>query len=484
MTSAAEVFIGLDLGTSALKGVAMSRDGTLVATATAGYGTARPLPGRAEQDPHDWLVALAEVVAGLTETVPAARWAGIGLSAMLPTLVLADRDGASLGPAITWEDDRADLDGDRYRVEAGGEALYRETGQWIDGRYLLPMVRWLAREDQALVERADRIMGAKDHLFSRLTGGVATDPSTAAGFGCYSLATGTWNEDLAGASAAKLPPVQRSSFSQGLDTDVANALALRPGTPVYLGAADSVSGALGAGAVGVDDRASLWGTSTVIMGLSGDPLLDADHRYLVTPLALGDGWGLEMDLLSTGSAITWLAALLGVSKTEFFELAATSRPGSNGASFLPYLGFGEQGALWDPTLRGSIGHLTLANDRADVARALLEGIALEVRRCMRVLDEVGFPPGPVVVAGGAAGSKMFASMLADAIGSTVSKIGHGRWISARGAAIVAAVAAGSVELDAMRPPSGPTFEPRPEDSATWDELAERHDYLLRRSRSS
>ena len=491
MSSAApesgDVFIGLDLGTSGLKGVAMSGDGTLVATASADYPTLRALPGRAEQDPADWFSAVADAVAQLAGRVPADRWAGIGLSAMIPTLVLADRDGASiglLGTAITWEDDRADPDGERFRADAGEDDLYRETGQWVDGRYLIPMYRWIAREEPERAERAAWVLGAKDHLFHRLTGEVATDPSTAAGFGCYSLASGAWNNELAGAPAAKLPPVESSSFARGMSASAAAALGLPPGIPVYLGAADSVCGALGAGAVGPGDRVSLWGTSTVIMGVSAALTFDVAHRHLVTPLALGDRWGLEMDLVSTGSAIAWLAGMLGVGEAELFELAAMSPPGANGTSFLPYLGFGEQGALWDPTLRGAIGQLTLAHTRADVARALLEGIALEVRRCVRVLDESGVPPGPLVVAGGAAGSEMFAAMLAGATGSNVTRIEHGRWISARGAAIVAAASAGAIDAEqGVAPPSGSTFVSRPEDAGTWDELADRHDDLLRRTRS-
>ncbi len=481
-TRSGEVFIGLDLGTSGLKGVAMSNDGTLVATASAGYETSRALPGRAEQDPAGWFSAVAEVVASLAGTVPADRWAGIGLSAMLPTLVLANSDGVLVGPAITWEDDRADPDGERFRADAGEDDLYRETGQWVDGRYLLPMFRWIERQEPARAERATWILGAKDHLFSRLTGEVATDPSTAAGFGCYSLATGRWNSELAGAAATKLPPVESSSFTRGLWADAAAALGLPPGIPVYLGAADSVCGALGAGAAESGDRVSLWGTSTVIMGVNADLALDAGHRFLTTPLAMGDMWGLEMDLVSTGSAIMWLAGMLGVGEVELFELASSSPPGANGMSFLPYLGFGEQGALWDPTLHGTIGQLTLAHTRADVARALLEGIALEVRRCVRVLDEAGVAPGPLVVAGGAAGSEMFAGMLAGAIGSTISRIEHGRWMSARGAAIVAAASAGSVQVDGMTPPAGSTIEPRPGDASTWDELAGRHEDQLRRMR--
>ena len=460
-----------------MKGVAMSNDGTLVATASATYETARPLPGRAEQDPSDWFSAVTDVVASLSGTVPAERWAGIGLSAMLPTLVLADGVGASLGPAITWEDDRADPDGERFRAEAGEDDVYRETGQWVDGRYLIPMLRWIAREEPDRSERAVWVLGAKDHLFFRLTGEVATDPSTAAGFGCYSLASGRWNDELAGEAATKLPPVEPSSSKRGLHADAATALGLRAGMPVVVGAADSVCGALGAGATG---RVSLWGTSTVIIGMSEALAPDAAHRYLVTPLALGDRWGLEMDLVSTGSAIAWLAGMLSVTEGELFELAASSPPGANGTSFLPYLGFGEQGALWDPTLRGEIGHLTLAHTRADVARAMLEGIALEVRRCVRVLDEAGVPPGPLVVAGGAAGSEMFAGMLAGATGATVTRIENGKWVSARGAAIVAAASVGSVGIEGMTSPAGSTFEPPSDAAATWAELAERHEDQLRR----
>lgn len=478
-----EVFIGLDLGTSGMKGVAMSADGTLVATASSGYATARPLPGRAEQDPADWWTAVVEVVESLLHEAPAARWAGIGLSAMLPTLVLADADGRPVGPAITWEDDRADPDGERFRAGAGEDAVYRDTGQWVDGRYLLPMFRWIEREEPARGERAVGLLGAKDHLFFRLTGELATDPSTATGFGCYSLAEGRWNEGLAGRAGAKLPAVEPTSYTRALSRDAADALGLASGIPVCLGAADSVCGALGAGVSSPGDRVSLWGTSTAIIGVSADLVLDPRHRYLVTPLAAGDAWGLEMDLVSTGSAIAWLAGVLGVSGREIFELAASSPPGANGASFLPYLGFGEQGALWDPTLRGTIGRLTFAHDRADLARSLLEGMALEVRRCVGVLDRAGLAPGPMVVAGGAAGSELFAELLAGATGSNIVRVEQGRWISARGAAIVAAISAGAIEDGSDVPaPTGAAIEPL-QDADTWDELAARHDELLRRMRS-
>jgi sugar (pentulose or hexulose) kinase len=471
-------FVGLDLGTSGLKGVVMSAEGAMLATATAGYPTYRPRPGRAEQDPDDWWEAVGAVVAALTSSVAADRWSALGLSAMIPTLVLADRAGKPIGNAVTWEDDRADPEGERFREAAGADALYTATGQWVDGRYLLPMVRRIRRQEPDRAAELAWIQGAKDHLFRRLTGVDATDPSTATGVGCYSVARGAWDPELAADDVGRLPPVRPATDMEPLRAEVAAALGLPGGLPVALGAADSVCGALGIGATAAGARASLWGTSTVILGVSDEPVRDPAHRYLVTPLALGSRWGLEMDLLSTGSAVAWLAQLGGVTEDEVFDLAAASRAGANGVSFLPYLGFGEQGALWDASLRGTVHGLTLATGRGDLARALLEGVALEVRRCLEVLDEAGLPRGPMSIAGGAASSPAFAGMLAGATGRSVTAHDEGRWASARGAAIVAAASTDAIDTDALAPFAGRTTDPSPGDARTWDDLARRHERLL------
>jgi xylulokinase len=471
------VFVGLDLGTSGLKAVVMAPDGTLLATAAAGYPTHRPAPGRAEQDPADWWTALGSAVRSVAAEVPADRWAALGLSAMLPTLVTAEADGTPVGPAITWEDDRAGRDGERLRAAAGADDLYAATGQWVDGRYLLPMFRWLEREQPARTEAAARILGAKDHLFDRLTGEVATDPSTAAGSGCYALGPGSWDAAIAGAEVVpRLPAVRASTFEAPLRAEAASFLGVPAGIPVALGAADSVCGVLGTGATSVGARVSLWGTSTAILGVSERFVLDPHHRFLVTPLAIGESWGLEMDLVSTGSALAWLGELCGVPQEEVIDLAASSPPGANGVTMLPYLGFGEQGALWDPSLRGAMDGLTIAHGRSDLARALLEGIALEARRCLRVLDEAGVAPGPMLVAGGAVRSPTFAAMLAGATGAPVHVLGDERWISARGAAVVAAAAVAVTDVPAPRVAS--IFQPVAGEAATWEDLESRAARLL------
>jgi len=133
------VYIGLDLGTSGLKGVALDASGAVVARGAAAYPTSRPAAGACEQDTGDWLTAVDRVAAQLAATIPADQWRGIGLSGMIPTLVTLDAAGRPTGPAITWQDSRADALGDALRERCGPQPLYELTGQWVDGRYLLPM---------------------------------------------------------------------------------------------------------------------------------------------------------------------------------------------------------------------------------------------------------------------------------------------------------------------------------------------------------
>ena len=524
------LFIGLDLGTSSLKAVAVGAGGEIVARAHAGYPTARPESGAAEQSPADWWEAVEAAVAQLHDGgAPTRRWAAIGLSAMIPTLVAADDDGEPVAPAITWEDGRAEPEGDALRARLDGERLYGLTGQWVDGRYLLPMYLRLARVAPQVAGRARRLLAAKDWLFWRLTGEPATDPSTASGFGCYELEAGTWLEpavaaaadllvslnnwprsgpivqrdgDPTGASgqtpgqasgaAARmtadhpglptLPPVLPSTTVRRLEADVATRLGLPVGLPVCLGAADSVLGCLGLGVERPGDVACVAGTSTVLLGVADRLLADPAHRYLITPLAGINGWGFEMDLLTTGSAFRWLGGLLreaGGDEASLMSLAASVEPGAGGLSFLPYLAPGEQGALWDPTVPGALFGLSLGHGAADVARALVDGVVLESRRCLAVLEEAGLTRGEIRMAGGSGADPVFRQQLADASQRRVVYAADGETAhSAIGAALLAAMATGHGPLTAASPAALETIAPREAESLRWHRLWERHESAL------
>jgi len=481
------VYIGLDLGTSGLKGVALTPEGTVIARGSAAYPTRRPVAGACEQAPQTWIAAVESVAAQLRSAAAPRRWRGIGLSAMIPTLVTAQPGGEPSGPAVTWQDSRADARGEQLRERCGGERLYRITGQWVDGRYLLPMFLRVADDEPARAAAVAWLLAAKDYLFGWLTGEIATDPSTASGFGCYPLEAGAWDGEVIAAAAAlagpavsalpSLPPVLPSTTCRPLRAETAQRLGCEQ-IPVCLGAADSVLGAFG---LGVRDRgqvAYIAGTSTVIMGVADRPLLDPGHRFLVTPLAEPGGWGLEMDLLATGGAISWLAGLLGAGTDEAALLALAAGVDPRDAPLvLPYLSPGEQGALWDPLLRGAFVGLELRHERRHLARGLVNGIVLESRRCLTTLDETRQFGRELHVAGGSAANPAFRADLADATRRRVGMTGGHGAASARGAALLAALAIdGVLPASAIVPtgtgkePAPPVAEPDPGRAAMWDEL--------------
>ena len=487
-----QVWVGLDLGTSGLKAVALGPRGDVVASARTDYSTARPEVGASEQSTDDWWAAVSTAVSALAAAVDPSHWAAIGLSAMIPTLVLADDGGSAYGPAITWEDARSEDEGDALREAYGPEALARLTGQWVDGRYLLPMAMRLASTG-GVSASATSLLGAKDWLLQRLTGIVATDPSTATGTGCFDLATGDYDpavlaaaDALAGRALPRPAPVVASTQTYPLREDVARELGLPVGLPVAVGAADSVCGVLGLGVDAPGDVVIIAGTSTVILGLSDDLALDDEHRFLVTPLAL-DGYGLEMDLLATGSGLAWLATLLGVADASAVQaLAQTEDPADDDVpTFLPYVAPGEQGALWDPMLTGALDGLTVRTTPAHLARAFASGLVCETRRCLGVLDEKTPRRGVVHFSGQGVDAAALRE-LADASGREVHACGGAVPHSAAGAAAIAAIACGaggsSTAYSVAHVVAGPSVSPRPERAALWADLAARHDAALARQR--
>ncbi len=465
------LFVGVDLGTSAIKAVALGPDGHVHAVARHSYPTQRPEPGAAEQDPQHWCTGLGIVLHSITTAIPGQSVAGIGLTAMLPTLVELDGDGNPIGPAITWEDSRAEAQASAYRAAVGDDTLYRVTGQRVDGRYLAPMHRRL----HGLGRSGARMAGAKDVLFRELTGELLTDPSTAAGFGVFDLGRGRWDPDLvAAAELAGLPAVVPASTSLPILARWGERLGLPSGVPVVLGAADSVLGALGVGAGDTGDVAVIAGTSAIVLGISDALILDAARRYLVTPLA-GDGWGLEMDLLAMGSAFDGIAALLGLPDPAALLDAAAGVPIDEAPVFLPYLTPGEQGALWDPSLTGVLHGLRLGMAPAHIGRGLLTGVITELRRCIEVLATTTGRRGPILLGGGAAASPLMWQDLADATGREVRIDPLVQDHSAVGAALFAAHSLGHpVE---RRGSAARTIAPRTDRFAQWTEIAARHDTL-------
>jgi xylulokinase len=420
--SPADLTLGIDLGTSAIKVTALRLDDEPAGEASAGYETLSSAPLMAEQSPADWIEALRAAMRRLAEELGtldggwATRIAAIGVTGQLPTLVCLGNEGP-VARAITWKDGRADAWA-ATRITRGDH--YSRTGMPIDGRYLGPM--WQFHFAQRMAEVVG-ILSAKDYLLHVLTGERVTEPSTAAGYGVYDIEEHAFARDLCDfwhLPARVLPEVRPAGSLAGtLHAAGAALLGLPAGIPVSTGAADSACAAYAM--AGFDERITSvsFGSSAVIFAATRAPRLDAQARYLVTPHVQAGWYGREMDLLASGTGYRWLSDLFGWDECQIDRFAAESTPGARGVLFAPYLGGGEQGALWNPSLRGALLGLELSSGRADIARAYLEGVFFEVRRCIEVLAEHG-PMDSVRVAGRVAEVPSSLAMLCDILDRPVS----------------------------------------------------------------
>jgi xylulokinase len=417
--------LGIDLGTSAVKVVAVSQEGRVVATARESYSTITTCEGLAEQDCGHWLNALSRAAETIrSRVVRQLRVEAIALTGQMPTLVVLDGN-KPIAHAITWQDSRADRWTNERLDEDLRRDIYRRTGVIIDSRYLAPMFQFHHASKR---RSADFILSAKDFLFHALTGVAATDPSTASGYGLYNLSSGSWDAELCkfwDVSVEHLPLIRSSSFSAPLNEFGSKMLGCALGTGVLLGCADSAAGvyALNSEAPSCHIATILLGLSTVIVKSDWQPQWDPQSRYLVTPLAVDGTYGREADLLASGSARVWAEAALlkpGDKKTRrsVWQDAYDVAPGADGLLFAPYLARGEQGILWNPELRGTLTGLTLAHNPAQIARALLEGMSFEIRRCLALFDEEE-PISCVRVSGWMTDIPEESQMLADILGRPV-----------------------------------------------------------------
>jgi xylulokinase len=477
--------LGIDLGTSAIKVVAVGLDGTVVGEAAADFPTSCSLPQQAEQAPSDWLHAVSSAMRTLGDNLHATgdglgQVAAIGVTGQLPTLVCLSAD-APVAPAITWKDGRADAWA-AVRVDAACRArVYACTGMPIDGRYLAPMFSFHFSDR---VDEIQCILSAKDYLLWALTGVRLTEPSTAAGYGIFDLQARRFSETLAefwNLPRRLLPELRPANSLAGpLSRAGAKLLGVPAGIPVSTGAADSVCAAYCM--AGLDERvvSISFGSSAVVIGASAAPRLDPAARYLLTPHVTEAWYGREMDLLATGTGYRWLSGLFAWPEGEIDRVAAGAAPGAQGVFFAPYLAGGEQGALWNSRLQGALFGLTLRNSRGDIARAFLEGVCYEVKRCVEVLAESTVVDS-VRVSGNIVHSPGSTQMLADILARPVAAVPD-KSPAAIGAALLARRLLYVPGIDAGRPSSLlSTRDPDPTTARIYQTLY--REYVVRAAQS-
>lgn len=443
------VYLGIDLGTTGLKALLLRPDGTACGAGYREYPLAVPAPGFAEQDPDDWWRALTEATAeALARSgVRPEEVRGIGLSGQMHGTVLLDAGGAPLGPAIPWCDQRSAAEADAVRARIGAENLARWTQNPVAAGFQLCTLLWLRAHEPKRFARARWALLPKDYLRLRLTGEAATEPTDACSTLMFDCARRDWSAEMLAAldiDRALLPDARHApaDVHAGLSAQAARALGLRAGTPVAFGGGDQPMQALGNGILEPGDASITLGTGGQIFAPVASPAADPRLRAHLFCHAPADTWYAMGAILNCCLAQNWFCdQVLGTRDfAAVHRLAAQAAPGCGGVLFLPYL-TGERTPHLDPHAKGMFFGLTLASDRAAMARAVLEGIGHALLDAMDCLRQMGVAPRRLTVSGGGARSELWKQILADMMGQPVCTTAM-REQAGTGAAICAMVAVG------------------------------------------
>jgi xylulokinase len=477
------LLLGIDLGTGSVKVVLVTTAGRTVGQGSAEYPIDRPQPGWAEQDPEAWwrgvtLATRSALRDAATDpsSVPdaAGRVVAIGLAGQMHGTVLLSPAHEPLAPAVIWPDQRSGQEVAALNEELGPDQVIRLTGGPMASGFQAPTIRWLRRHQPGTLDRAAVILAPKDALRLRLTGEIATEPSDGSGTGLMISAERRWSATMIGAVGVepdRLPGIREAIDVAGtLRAAAALELGLPAGIPVVVGAADTPAGLLGAGLVQPDAFLLTISTGATLAVPCAEPDLDPTGRSYTFCSALSPGsgsagWYRMAAILSAGLALRWLRdsvfALEGPDAYgEMLSWAATVPPGSRGLVFLPYLA-GERNPHMDPTARGAFLGLTASHARAELVRAVVEGITMGCLDASRALAESMRLPSMIILGGGGGRSLVWQHIIADAFGLPVRHLETGEQ-AALGACLLAGAGAGVLEpVSAARDWArlGPPVEP-------------------------
>jgi xylulokinase len=441
------VLVGLDLGTSGARALAVSPQGAVLAEAGASYPLLSPRPGWTEQDPGDWLGA-ARTVLGRVVANAGGEVAGLGLTGQMHGSVFLDAAGRVIRPALLWNDQRTHRQAQLMTERLGGRLLEITGNPALTG-FQAPKILWLRDEEPACYARLASVLLPKDYVRLWLTGERLTDVSDASGTLLLDLERRTWSEELMerlGLAREWFPDVLESARPGGtLRAEVAAELGLPPNTPVAAGAGDNAAAAVGTGIVREGLVSSSVGTSGVVFAHTDRPRPDPAGRLHAFCHAVPGAYHLMGVTLAAGDSLRWWRDLLreaggDVDYDRLASLAATAPPGAEGLLFLPYLS-GERTPHLDPFARGGLLGLTAHHGLGHVTRAVMEGVALSLRECLDLMVEAGVPLEEVRATGGGARHPLWRQLQADVYGLPVRRPAAEEG-PAYGAALLAGVAAG------------------------------------------
>jgi xylulokinase len=448
-----------DIGTTGDKATLFRDDGTLVASTFAGYPTRYPGPGWAEQDAGDYWEAFCSATRGLLASAGCSpRDIGVvSFSGQMMAALAIDAGGRPLRPSIIWADQRASREIEELAARVPRDRVYELTGHPLAPNYTLAKIMWIRRNEPEVFRRVSHFIQAKDFLVLKLTGRVCSDYSDASGTQMLDIRELHWSQEIlsaAGVSAQLLPELLESTTVAGTVTpEAASASGLAQGTPVAVGGGDGACATCGAGVVSEGDAYLCLGTSTWMATASRAPLIDKARRTVTFGHFIRGLYFPCGVMQSGGGSLAWFReALADTEKAEAREAgidvheilnreAAEVPPGSEGLLFLPYL-MGERSPWWSATARACFVGLSPRHGRKHMLRAVMEGVAYNMRIIADAFAEQGLRYESLRMIGGAARNPVWRQIFADVLEKPVELLSFVEEATSVGAAIAGGVGIG------------------------------------------
>ena len=440
------LYIGIDLGTSATKLLLMDEAGNIQNVVSKEYPLEFPEPGWSKQNPEDWRKAVLEGIPELLQGFDGHDVAGIGCGGQMHGLVILDEHDQVIRPAILWNDGRTAKQVDYLNHEIGKEKLSALTANIAFAGFTAPKILWIQENEPENFKKIAKIMLPKDYVNYILTGSHACDYSDASGMLLLDVEHKCWSKEMlqiCGVSESQMPKLFESYQCIGtVKPELANALGLGENVKVAAGAGDNAAAAVGTGVVGEGGCNISLGTSGTVFISSKTFGVDSTNALHAFAHADG-GYHLMGCMLSAASCNKWLLEdIFGTSDYAAEQTPITEdKLGENHTYFLPYL-MGERSPINDTNARGTFTGMTMDTTRADLVQAVLEGVAFAIRDSVEVARSLGIAIKTSKICGGGARSELWKRILANVLNMTlecpVSEQGPGM-----GGAMLAMVACGA-----------------------------------------
>ena len=437
------LYIGIDLGTSAVKLLLMDGEGRIQKIVSRSYPIFYPHPGWSQQNPEDWFEQTLEGIKELIEDVDKSQVAGISFGGQMHGLVILDEGDKVIRPAILWNDGRTSEENDYLNNVIGKEKLSEYTANISFTGFTAPKLLWVKNKEPENFARISKIMLPKDYIAYKLTGVHCTDMSDASGMLLLDVKNRRWSKEMCGIcqiNESMLPKLFESYECVGtVKEEIAAKLGISPSVKVAAGAGDNAAAAVGTGTVGEGMCNISLGTSGTIFISSGK--FGVDKFNALHAFAHADGnYHLMGCMLSAASCNKWwLEDIIGTGDYSA-EQEKIDGLGENHVFFLPYL-MGERSPHNDPNARGTFIGMSMDTTRADMTQAVLEGVAFALRDSLEVARSLGICLERTKICGGGAKSHLWRKMIANILNLKVDVI-ESEEGPALGGAMLAAVACG------------------------------------------